>query len=177
MHFIESGVGPPLVLLHAFPVDARMWNRARALLEEHARVITPDQRGLGESSLNGSSARNLAEPTRRPVDAPSMAAAAADVIALLDTLDLPRVLLGGCSMGGYVAMAVLRAAPERVAGLLLADTKAIADDRSSGGTGCRRPNARSVRAPTAGSPRACCPTCWARRPAPTVPSWSPRSGT
>ena len=130
VHFIESGAGPPLVLLHAFPVDARMWNRARALLEEHARVITPDQRGLGESPLDGGSAHTLAPPSRRPVEAPSVAAAAADVLALLDTLDLREVLLGGCSMGGYVAMAVLRAAPERVAGLLLADTKAAADDEA-----------------------------------------------
>lgn len=130
MHYIESGVGPPpLVLLHAFPVDARMWHGTRSLLEEHARVITPDQRGLGQSPLDGSSARDLTEEhvRRRVAEQPSLDLAAGDVLALLDDLGLPEAVLGGCSMGGYVAMAVLRAAPERVAGLLLADTKAVAD--------------------------------------------------
>lgn len=122
MHFIESGTGPPLLLLHAFPLDARMWNGARALLEEHARVITPDQRGLGESPLvDGEAGAASVEP-------PSMEVVAADVVALLDVLGVRQAVLGGCSMGGYAAMAVLRSAPERVAGLLLADTKAVADN-------------------------------------------------
>ncbi|TDD36552.1 alpha/beta fold hydrolase [Saccharopolyspora elongata] len=130
MHFIESGAGTPLVLLHAFPVDARMWDPVRGRLDDQLRVITPDQRGLGESALDGSSARGLAEPgaNRRAAEQPSIARAAADILALLDQLELPRVVLGGCSMGGYVAMALLRAAPQRVAGLLLVDTKAVADN-------------------------------------------------
>jgi pimeloyl-ACP methyl ester carboxylesterase len=129
VHYIESGVGTPLVLLHAFPVDARMWNPARVRLEDQMRVVTPDQRGLGESALDGSSARSLpALAEDRTVEAPSIDVAAADILALLDRLELPRVVLGGCSMGGYVAMAVLRAAPQRVAGLLLVDTKAVADN-------------------------------------------------
>lgn len=129
VHYIESGAGPPVVLLHAFPVDARMWNSARGLLEAQVRVITPDQRGLGESPLDGSPARSLAEErhARRAAEQASIDSAAADVIALLDTLELDEVILGGCSMGGYAAMAVLRAAPHRVKGLILADTKAVAD--------------------------------------------------
>lgn len=115
VHYVESGTGTPLVLLHAFPVDARMWDRARAQLDDGARVITPDQRGLGGSPL---------EPDG---SAPSLDTAASDVLALLDELGLDRAVLGGCSMGGYVAMAVLRRAPQRVAGLLLTDTKAEAD--------------------------------------------------
>lgn len=122
VHYVESGTGTPLVLLHAFPVDARMWDRARAQLEDGARVITPDQRGLGSSPLRSSP---LGADTGRPE--PSVDVAAADVLALLDELGLRRAVLGGCSMGGYVAMAVLRKAPERVAGLLLTDTKAEAD--------------------------------------------------
>ena len=129
VHYIESGAGTPLVLLHAFPVDARMWNPLRSRLEEQARVITPDQRGLGESSLDGTTARGMIDPPAAPltIDRPSVDVAAADVLELLDQLELSRVVLGGCSMGGYVAMAVLRAAPQRVAGLLLVDTKAPAD--------------------------------------------------
>ncbi|QGK71153.1 alpha/beta fold hydrolase [Allosaccharopolyspora coralli] len=127
MHFIESGVGPPLVLLHAFPLDARMWSAARGKLENQARIITPDQRGLGESPLTESDAPgDVAEPDLDSV--------AADVLALLDVLDVPRAVVGGCSMGGYVAMALLRAAPERVSGLLLADTKCAADDESQRAT-------------------------------------------
>jgi pimeloyl-ACP methyl ester carboxylesterase len=105
----------PLVLLHAFPLDARMWDAVRAPLASHLRVITPDQRGLGRSPLP--------ESDREP----DLEDAARDVVALLDRLELDRVVLGGCSMGGYLAMAVLRLAPERVGGLVLIDTKATPD--------------------------------------------------
>jgi pimeloyl-ACP methyl ester carboxylesterase len=105
----------PLILLHAFPLDARMWEPVRAPLAARLRLITPDQRGLGRSPL---------PPTDR---APSLDDAARDVLALLDKLGLERVVLGGCSIGGYLTMAVLRLAPERVGGLVLIDTKATAD--------------------------------------------------
>ncbi|HET6707435.1 alpha/beta hydrolase [Amycolatopsis sp.] len=105
----------PLVLLHAFPLDSRMWNAVREPLASRFRVITPDQRGLGRSPLPESGRE------------PSLEDAARDVVTLLDRLDLDRVVLGGCSMGGYLAMAVLRLAPERVGGLVLIDTKATPD--------------------------------------------------
>lgn len=105
----------PLVLLHAFPVDARMWDAVRAPLSERLRLITPDQRGLGRSPLP--------ETDREP----DLGDAARDVVALLDRLELDKVVLGGCSMGGYLTMAVLRLAPERVGGLVFIDTKATAD--------------------------------------------------
>ncbi|MCK2244879.1 MULTISPECIES: alpha/beta fold hydrolase [unclassified Crossiella] len=109
----DTGLGVPLVLLHAFPLDSRMWDPVRDTLAAQARVITPDQRGLGRTPLG-------AEP-------PSLEVVARDVLGLLDQLGLDRVVLGGCSMGGYVAMALLRLAPERVSGLVLVDTKAVAD--------------------------------------------------
>lgn len=109
----------PLVLLHAFPVDSRMWDPVREPLGARTRLITPDMRGLGRSPL---------PETER---APSLADAAADVLALLDKLELDRVVLGGCSMGGYLTMAVWRAAPERVAGLVFIDTKATADAKAA----------------------------------------------
>lgn len=96
----------PLVLLHAFPLDSRMW----AGLSVHTRLITPNQRGFGGTRLGAIE--------------PSLDAVAADVISLIGDR---RVVLGGCSMGGYVAMAVLRAAPELVAGLVLVSTRASAD--------------------------------------------------
>src|SRR5919201_3250776 len=117
VHYIESGVGTPVVLLHAFPMDARMFNGIRALLEEHVRLITPDQRGLGESTFDGAAAATLTDSgaSKQTPPSPILDVVAADVIALLDALGLRRVVLGGCSMGGYVAMAMLRAAPERIA--------------------------------------------------------------
>jgi pimeloyl-ACP methyl ester carboxylesterase len=107
------GDGPPLVLLHAFPLSSAMWEPQTTGLADAARLVTPDQRGFG-GSPSGS-------------DEPSLDRAADDVAALLDRLGLPEVVLGGLSMGGYVAMAFLRRHPGRVRGLLLADTKAGAD--------------------------------------------------
>ncbi len=106
MRFPET----PLVLLHAFPLDHRMWDGVRAGIAEHVELITPAQRGFGGTPLGD--------------DEPDLATVAADV---LDRLDGRRVVLGGCSMGGYVAMAVLRQAPEQVAGLVLVSTRATAD--------------------------------------------------
>jgi pimeloyl-ACP methyl ester carboxylesterase len=107
--FDEQGSGRPLVLLHAFPLSAAMWSD----LDLPCRLVAPDQRGFGGSPLGE--------------DAPSLQRCAQDVLALLDRLGLERVVLGGLSMGGYVAMELLRQAPHRVEALLLADTKAQAD--------------------------------------------------
>jgi pimeloyl-ACP methyl ester carboxylesterase len=101
----------PVVLLHAFPLDSRMWDDVRPGIDG---LITPDQRGFGAAPLGDA--------------APDLEVAAADVISLLDG---QRVVLGGCSMGGYVAMAVVRAAPSLVAGLVLVDTRAAADAPSA----------------------------------------------
>lgn len=100
----------PLVLLHAFPLDHRMWDGVRAGIAEHIELITPTQRGFGGTPLGD--------------DEPDLSTVATDV---LDQLNGRRVVLGGCSMGGYVAMAMLREAPELVAGLLLVSTRATAD--------------------------------------------------
>lgn len=110
----ESGQGIPLVLLHAYPLHAVMWSGQRERLAADCRVITPDQRGFGESVTLGT-------------ETPGLGHVADDVRELLDRLSLPQVVLGGLSMGGYVALEFLRHYPDRVAGLLLADTKASAD--------------------------------------------------
>jgi pimeloyl-ACP methyl ester carboxylesterase len=111
--FREAGAGAPLVLLHAFPLSSAMWLDQRDGLAGVCRVITPDQRGFGGSPLGD--------------DPPSLDVAADDVAELLDRLDLEQVVLGGLSMGGYVAMALLRRHPERISAVVLADTKANAD--------------------------------------------------
>ncbi|WP_092630396.1 alpha/beta fold hydrolase [Actinopolyspora mzabensis] len=129
MHYVESGVGTPLVLLHAFPVDARMWQGVRTELEEHVRVLAPDQRGMGQPSSWEAATTELTsdDPQRSVPEEPDLETVAEDVLALLDRLRLRRVYVVGCSMGGYVAMAMARKAPERLEGLILADTKAEAD--------------------------------------------------
>ncbi len=117
LHVHESGAGPPVVLLHAFPLSADMWAGNRATLADRWRVITPDLRGFGQSRLGD--------------DQPSLDAVADDVAALLDRLGLDRVVLGGLSMGGYVTMAFLRRHPGRAQALVLADTKAGADPEAA----------------------------------------------
>jgi pimeloyl-ACP methyl ester carboxylesterase len=109
----DTGSGLPVVLLHAFPLSSAMYLSQREGLASVCRVITPDQRGFGGSPLGEGE--------------PSLDQAADDVAALLDAKELDRVVLGGLSMGGYVAMAFLRRYPARVRALLLADTKAGAD--------------------------------------------------
>lgn len=109
----EAGQGIPLVLLHAFPVNRALWARQREELASRYRVITPDFRGHGESSV--------------PDEDSSMERLAEDVRGLLDELGLRRVVLGGLSMGGYVSFAFYRRYPERVVALILADTRADAD--------------------------------------------------
>lgn len=100
----------PVVLLHAFPLDARMWDGVRAVHGD--RLVTPNLPGFGGAPQVGPPDLNLA---------------AAGVLAMLDKLEVERAIVGGCSMGGYVTMALLRLAPERVSGLVLINSKASAD--------------------------------------------------
>jgi pimeloyl-ACP methyl ester carboxylesterase len=108
-----DGSGPPLVLLHAFPLNRAMWGPQVAALRDRFTVITPDLRGFGESDM--------------PTDPWTMDDYAKDVLALLDILGQRRVILGGCSMGGYVAFRLLAQAADRVTALVLADTRAEPD--------------------------------------------------
>jgi pimeloyl-ACP methyl ester carboxylesterase len=114
---MEAGSGRPVVLLHAFPLSRLIWSRQLLTPPEGWRLIAPDLRGFGSSA--GTHSGDLG--------APSVDAMADDVAALLDKLGLGEVVLGGLSMGGYVAMAFLRRHPGRVDALVLADTKAGAD--------------------------------------------------
>jgi pimeloyl-ACP methyl ester carboxylesterase len=90
-----------VVLLHAFPLDERMWEPQVAALGEH-EVVTPNLYNLGGSSIDGWAERVLDEVE-------------GDLVAV------------GASMGGYVALAMARRAPERIRALLLAGSRATAD--------------------------------------------------
>jgi pimeloyl-ACP methyl ester carboxylesterase len=115
LSFDDVGAGPAVVLLHAFPLARAMWRPQVEALQGDYRLITPDLRGFGGS--------------RASADVPSVETMADDVAALLDELKVAGpVVLGGLSMGGYVALAFARRHPARLRGLVLADTKADADD-------------------------------------------------
>jgi pimeloyl-ACP methyl ester carboxylesterase len=113
--FDDVGTGLPVVLLHGSPLSREMWAPQVSALRDAYRVITPDLRGFGDSPGF--------------TDTPSMDRMADDTAELLDDLKIAeRVVLGGLSMGGYVAFAFARRHGRRLRGLLLADTKAEADD-------------------------------------------------
>jgi pimeloyl-ACP methyl ester carboxylesterase len=101
------------VLLHAFPLNARMWEGQLALADRGWRVIAPHFRGFDGG---------VGDPPAHSVDD-----YAGDLVDLLDALHIHEAVVGGLSMGGYVAFALLRHAARYVQGLILADTKAPAD--------------------------------------------------
>ncbi|GGU98446.1 alpha/beta hydrolase [Actinomadura cremea] len=109
----DVGSGTPLVLLHAFPLSSAMWLEQRQGLAGRFRVITPDLRGFGGSLLGA--------------DEPSIETMADDVARMFRAQGVRRAVVGGLSMGGYVAMALCRRHPDLVLGLVLAATRAAAD--------------------------------------------------
>jgi 3-oxoadipate enol-lactonase len=113
MAYDDVGSGPVIVLLHGYPFNRSMWREQRDALSANYRVITPDLRGHGETTVTTGTA--------------TMTEMARDVSALLDKLDIRRVTLGGLSMGGYVTLAFHRRFPLRVRALVLADTRPQAD--------------------------------------------------
>jgi 3-oxoadipate enol-lactonase len=102
-----------VVLLHAFPLNARMWEGQLALAAGGWRIIAPHFRGVDAGA---------GEPPTMSMDD-----YASDVIDLLDALRIDLAVICGLSMGGYAAFAVLRHAARYVQGLILADTRAEAD--------------------------------------------------
>jgi 3-oxoadipate enol-lactonase len=109
----DDGRGRALLLFHAFPLDRRMWEGQARALAASARVVRMDARGFGESVP--------------PAGSLTMDAIADDGARLLDHLGIPRAAVGGCSMGGYAALAFARRHPGKMAGLYLQDTKAPPD--------------------------------------------------
>lgn len=115
-HYREAGAGTPLLLLHGFPLTgASFWPQLDAP-PEGVRLIVPDHRGFGQSA--------------RGEGALSIESYASDALLLLERLKIPQAAVGGVSMGGYVAMALLRLDPARVTRLVLIDTQCGADDEA-----------------------------------------------
>jgi 3-oxoadipate enol-lactonase len=122
-----------LVLIHAFPVDASMWERQVASLDTDAQVIAPHLPGFGGTPDAG--------------DVLTMDAGADRVAEEMDRAGLDRAVLCGLSMGGYVAFSMWRRHRQRIAALVLANTRAEADDEA----GRERRQAVAEKARTEGS--------------------------
>ncbi len=108
-----SGTGPALLLIHAFPLGLSMWEAQADALSDSHQVVRFDCRGFGGSP---------------PGDGLlTMERIADDAAGLLDRLGLASAVVGGVSMGGYAALAMVRRHPELIRALVLADTRAGAD--------------------------------------------------
>ena len=110
----EMGDGPPVVLVHGYPLDGAMWSGVARALAPRLRVLKPDLPGRGETA------------------APSegrLSDYADFVQALLEALPAPAGL-AGFSMGGYVVLELARRRPERLRALALVDTRASGDDEA-----------------------------------------------
>jgi pimeloyl-ACP methyl ester carboxylesterase len=101
-----------LLLIHAWPLDARMWDAQREAVRD-VPLVAPHLPGFGGTESVG--------------EVLTMRAATDRLLAELDAAGLERAVVCGLSLGGYVAFEVWRTARDRVAGLVLANTRAVAD--------------------------------------------------
>jgi pimeloyl-ACP methyl ester carboxylesterase len=115
LHYDSSGsnAGIPVLFVHAYPMNGRMWSAQLDALGDAAWCIAPDLPGFGRSPLERGE--------------PSMNAYADALDRLVSALALPPFVLCGLSMGGYIAFAYHRKHGAKLRGLVLSDTRAEAD--------------------------------------------------
>lgn len=109
-----GGKGTPLVLIHAWPTDLRLWTPQQQALRAHFRVISVDLWGFGRS---GALNKNVY----------AMTDYADEIKQLLDQLHIEKAIIGGESMGGYVTLSFLKKYPQHTLGLILSNTRATSD--------------------------------------------------
>jgi 3-oxoadipate enol-lactonase len=114
IRYLESGAGHALILLHPFPLNAEAWQPQLDRVTPGWRWLAPDLRGFGGTSASDAPARTLDDHAN-------------DVLAFMSALQIERATIAGLSMGGYVAFALFRLAPQRIRALVLADTRPQAD--------------------------------------------------
>ena len=114
----DTGSGEAVLFLHAFTLDASQWDHQVAALSDHLRCVRADLWGCGASPPP-------------PEGEPTLDAFAAAVLAALDSRNIERVAVVGLSMGGYLAFALWRLAPQRISALVLCNTRATADAAGS----------------------------------------------
>ena len=119
---VDQGRGPPVLLIHGFPLDHSMWDGQIETISSRYRVLAPDLRGFGQSGVTDASV--------------SMEQHADDLAALMDALGIADpIVLCGLSMGGYIAFEFWRKYSPRLRALVLCDTRSCARYSAS----CRRP--------------------------------------
>jgi 3-oxoadipate enol-lactonase len=110
----DGGAGRVLLFVHGFPLDHTMWQAQIDELSRDYRVVAPDLRGFGESPLGEGEVT-----MRRYAD---------DLATLLDRLGIrEKIIFCGLSMGGYIAWQFWQKYAERLAALVVCDTRAVAD--------------------------------------------------
>jgi pimeloyl-ACP methyl ester carboxylesterase len=108
----EQGAGRPIVLVHGFPLDHRLWSAVAADLATSCRVVSIDLPGFGQSTLGpGFTIESLGD----------------GVAALAKSLQLGPFVAAGLSMGGYIVQALASRHADALSGLVLLDTKSDAD--------------------------------------------------
>jgi len=98
----SGGSGPPLILIHGWALDRRMWAAQKPAFRRHFTTISYDRRGFGESTCAADAGKELD-----------------DLDALIGALQLGRTALLGMSQGGRVALRYALAHPEKVSALIL----------------------------------------------------------
>jgi pimeloyl-ACP methyl ester carboxylesterase len=128
--FTDAGEGPAILLLHGYPFDRSMWHEQVEVLKANGfSAIAPDLRGMGATSgklQSGPQDKRGQAESYRTIN--TMDEMARDAAALLDQLHVGEVVVCGLSMGGYVAFEFLKLFPSRVHALVLAGTRAPADN-------------------------------------------------
>ena len=119
LHHVDVGPRDALAvtLVHAFPLSHKMWQPQIELLKDSYRVVAPDLRGFGQTDA-GDGQYTL----EFFVD---------DLIELLDHLKIPKTVVCGLSMGGYIVLRAIERNPERFSGLVLCDTRSEADSNEA----------------------------------------------
>ncbi|MBV8444948.1 MAG: alpha/beta fold hydrolase [Candidatus Dormibacteraeota bacterium] len=110
----DSGEGPVLLMLHAFPLDASQWDHQVAALSGEFRCLRPDMWGCGASPAP-------------PETKPTLDGYAESLLSLLDERGVTSFAVIGSSMGGYTAFALWRKASDRITALILAGTRSAGD--------------------------------------------------
>ena len=116
IEYADKGSGPAVLFLHAYPLSLGMWDGQEALAPRY-RIVRFDARGFGGSEAGDAIL--------------TMARIADDAAVLIDRLRLGPVVLVGCSMGGYAALAFALKHPALLRGLVLSDTRAAADSHEA----------------------------------------------